>query len=233
MKTSLPEIYEAVQKTDSKEEKLDILKENYSVSLAATLKMLYDPTIVFNIPKGLPEEFKFNKQPYSSLERMVRSMPPLVNQSEGAKVEKAWLRLMTPLSEEEVKLATALKDKDLDIGLSYADIQNLFPGLLADVSPEELVRKKEEKKEQTKSKLDNKGSDASEPVIIPDDPYDGKFKEVVVEEDASLPSPVTEDVTVVEVPEIDTPSKIETPKNEEPSKPTKKPSTKKTPTTKK
>lgn len=202
MKNSLVEIYDEVKKAKSKAEKKDILKKNFSVSLAATLKMLFDPTLVFNLPRGLPEKYVFNKQPYSSLERMIRSFPPLANREASPAIEKAWLRLMVPLAEDEVRLATALKDKDLDIGLTLADVQDLFPSLFANVTPEALASVEAKKTSGEANKVDGEGSKTPEPIVIPDDPYGDAFKEAKIDEDSSLPSPVSENPGVIGIEEI-------------------------------
>ena len=177
MKTTLPEIFDAIQKASTKEEKLQIIRDEYSVSLVACLKMLFDPTIYFNLPKGIPDDFVFNTHPYNSLERMIRSIPPLVALPAGAKLEKAWLRLLVPLSKEEVVLLTALKDKDLETGLTKADVQKLFPTLFADLSPEALADLESKKAaDSAEAKLADTGSETPEPVVIPDDPYGDAFK---------------------------------------------------------
>lgn len=191
MKNSLPEIFEAVRKAETTEEKKEILSKNYSVSLAACLRMAYDPEISFPVAPGLPEGYKFNDHPHASLESILRSLPPLVNHPNPSKAEKAWLRLLLPLSKDDVLLLTALKDKELDIGLSLPDVQEMFPTLLGHVSQEALEKAKAEKATTTE-KVDNKVSEAPGVSVIPEDPYGDKYKPMKTEEDPSLPTPVSE-----------------------------------------
>ena len=199
MKTTLPEIFEEIQKAETVHEKKKIILDNYSVSLAACLKMLFDPTIRLNLPTGLPDDYKFNQHPYASLERMIRSVPALVALDAGAKLEKAWLRILFPMTKEEVILLTALKDKDLEIGLTLTDVQELFPSLFANITSDVLEALEKKTEASSKSEVDGSRSSTPESNVIPDDPYGAKFEPLKIEEDPSLPSPVTENPGV-EVP---------------------------------
>lgn len=176
MKKTLPEIFEEIKSASTKEEKLKLLNMYYSVSVAACLSMLFNPKIKLNLPVGIPEDFKFNNTPSLSLERALRSFPAFVNGTNGIKLQTAWNRIMSSVSEAEAKFAFALKDKDYDIGLTQDDIHNLYPTLIP--APLETVPSKSQKVPETSSSTEK---------VNPD----------VEEEDSKLPSTDDENVSLV------------------------------------
>lgn len=141
MKQTLPEIFKAVQKAETKEAKLAILQREYSTSVAAVLSVLFNPNIKFNLPKGIPDGFQVNDAASMSLERAIRSFPSYVNVPNTDRLQMGWVRLTKALVKEEAEFAYAIKDRELDIGLSQADVHGAFPTLIPAPGTEKPVEK--------------------------------------------------------------------------------------------
>jgi len=206
VKKSLPEVFDAIAKAETIQEKTKIINEEYSVSLAGCLKMLFDPSIKFELPAGLPVDYKFNTHPYGSLEKMIRSIPPLVTLEAGPKLEKSWLRILQPLSKEEVILITALKDKDLEIGLTFADVQKIFPALFPELSAEDIEALQKKGKASSKAGVDDQGSVPAKPRVIKPGDYDPEADVVKVAKIDETETFGDEDVkseVVISIPNVD------------------------------
>lgn len=192
MNKTLPEIFAEIRDAGSKSEKLKLLEQYMSVSVGAVISMLFNPAIKFNLPEGIPEDFKFNNTPNMSLERAIRSFPTFVNGSNAFKLELAWMRLMRSISEDEARFAFALKDKDYEIGLTQQDVHEVYPNIIPVPSEESKVKatfQKAPAKEETK---------AEEPVVPVDDV--GEVSKVVLDkiEDEGLPIEEEDDDVVEE-----------------------------------
>lgn len=134
------EVLELVSKTDSRKEKIEILRKHNSLELRDILKGAFDDSIEFILPKGVPPIDKLEKKKYDSthLIHETKKFRYFVKGGPGEQVnpfrrEKMFIDILYRIHEKEVDLVCNMKDKTLDgvyKGLTKKLVAEAFPGLL-------------------------------------------------------------------------------------------------------
>lgn len=136
MKLSLSEILQKVseQKTTN-EKKAELLKWD-NQALRQLLKMAYDESIVFNLPKGDPpyKPCDFPDQQamlYNSMKRMYLFIGDGNPKITRIKKEALFIQLLESLDKDDAKLLLAVKNKRIPYkGINRKLVSDTFPGLL-------------------------------------------------------------------------------------------------------
>ena len=139
-KILVADVLEQVARTDSKKEKVEILRKHNSLELRDVLKGAFDDTVEFILPKGKPpidedEKKKYDKMPLSSETKKFRYF---VKGGPGEQVnalrrEKMFIDVLYRIDNKEVELICKMKDKELEgvyKGLTKKLVQEAFPGLI-------------------------------------------------------------------------------------------------------
>ena len=126
------EIFREVDKAESKDAKIAVLRKNDSTPLRQVLKGAFDPAIVWELPEGTPP-YKDNEAPagtdHTSLHQEARRLHYFIkgaNKLNKAKREIMFIQMLEGLQAEEAKLLLNVKNKNL---------QTVYSGLTS-----ELVR---------------------------------------------------------------------------------------------
>lgn len=139
-KILVSEVLDLVAKTDSRKEKIEILRKYNSLELRDILKGAFDDTVQFILPKGLPPIDEDEKRKYDKahLARETKKFRYFVKNGPGEQVnsmrrEKMFIDLLYRIDSSEVPLVCHMKDKTLDgvyKGLTKKVVQEAFPGLI-------------------------------------------------------------------------------------------------------
>lgn len=139
-KLLVSQVLELVAKTDSRKEKIDILRKHNTLELRDVLKGAFDDNIQFILPIGVPPIDEDEKKKYDtvSLAAETKKFRYFVKGGPGEQVaamrrEKMFIDLLYRISENEVKLVCHMKDKTLDgvyKGLTKKLVSEAFPGLI-------------------------------------------------------------------------------------------------------
>lgn len=131
------EIIEKVEKTNSKNEKVKILRQNESWALKDVLKGTYDEKIEWLIPEGDPPYKEAAEESHpSSIHKIHRNFRYLVKGGAGAdtpqfKRERMFISWLEGVHPEDAKILLKMKDKkQLAKGLTVNLVEEAFPGLL-------------------------------------------------------------------------------------------------------
>tara|TARA_B110000503_G_scaffold47345_1_gene77167 strand:+ start:17710 stop:18156 length:447 start_codon:yes stop_codon:yes gene_type:complete len=138
---TLDEILKSVSTKRTKEEKIQVLRENNSLGLRDVLKGAFDDSIIFIIPPGSPPYTPWEKQnPPARLRKASRQFRYFVSGGPGSnmqksKVEIMFIRLLESLVKEEAEVVIAMKDKLLqeryNKSLTKKLVAEAFPGLIS------------------------------------------------------------------------------------------------------
>lgn len=138
MKLDVFEIIKKVGETNSKNEKIKLLKDNESWALKDVLKGTYDDGIVWLLPEGDPPYTPAAEDSYpSSLNKIHKNFKAVVKGGTGSKLpafrrEKIFLGFLESVHPEDAKILLLMKDKkQLAKGLTKKLVEETFPGLLA------------------------------------------------------------------------------------------------------
>lgn len=134
---SIAEVVSKLQNSQSKTERLEILKNNDSVALRGILRMNYDNSLKLSLPEGAPP-YKKSHMPVGFGETTLlassrswyvfsKESAPTVLQS---KREFLFIKLLESLDPAESTILLLAKDKKLDLGLTKKVIDEVFPGLI-------------------------------------------------------------------------------------------------------
>lgn len=139
-KLLVTEILELVAKTDSRKEKVAILREHNSLELRDILKGAFDDTIQFILPTGIPPIDENEKRLYDKTRLMseTKKFRYFVKGGPGEQVnrvrrEKMFIDILYRIDSKEIPLVCHMKDKTLDgvfKGLTKKLVQEAFPGLI-------------------------------------------------------------------------------------------------------
>lgn len=139
-KISVPQVFNQVAKTDSRKEKIEILRKNNSLELRDILKGAFDDNIQFILPSGVPPIDEDEKKKYDtvSLAAETKKFRYFVKGGPGEQVnpmrrEKMFIDLLYRVGQEEAKIVCHMKDKTLDgvyKGLTKKLVAEAFPGLI-------------------------------------------------------------------------------------------------------
>lgn len=134
------EVLELVAKTDSKKEKIEILRKHNSLELRDVLKGAFDESVQFILPKGKPPIDENEKKKYDKthLVHETKKFRYFVKGGPGEQVnalrrERMFIDVLYRIDSREADLICKMKDKELDgvyKGLTKKLVQEAFPGLI-------------------------------------------------------------------------------------------------------
>ena len=134
------EVLELVAKTDSKKEKIEILRKHNSLELRDVLKGAFDDSVQFILPKGKPPIDENEKKKYDKthLVHETKKFRYFVKGGPGEQVnalrrERMFVDVLYRIDSREADLICKMKDKELDgvyKGLTKKLVQEAFPGLI-------------------------------------------------------------------------------------------------------
>ncbi len=155
---SIPEILNSTE-DKSKEDKIEILRNNSTRALRYILYTHFSKKVEFNLPKSRPANIKIEDQPtglsYNSLYKQSRKLRIFIknngydNVSEDKRNQILLEMLESVDNDERELLLQILFDRKLKISLEYSVVKEAFPKLLPEEENviEELKGVEEDKKE--------------------------------------------------------------------------------------
>jgi hypothetical protein len=138
---SIGEVFEKLELAKTFEEKKEIILKHNTPALRTYLRIAFDGSVTMLLPEGLPE-MKFVNVPQglgeTSLLSEAKKMylflavdgKPAHPTLTAKKRENIFLGLLTALDNVEREYLKQLKEKSVDVGLSFKDINKIIPGLL-------------------------------------------------------------------------------------------------------
>ena len=120
--------------------------------LVMTLKYMFDPNVVFELPEGDPpytpnEYLDQQSNYYSDFRRMYLFIQGGNQGIHKLKRESLFVQFIEGIDREDAKMVLAMKDKrSIYPGITYDLVYNTFPGLLPEMTQEINTVKQEEKK---------------------------------------------------------------------------------------
>ena len=134
------EVLELVAKTDSKKEKIEILRKHNSLELRDILKGAFDDSVEFILPKGKPMINEDEKRKYDKthLVHETKKFRYFVKGGPGDQVnalrrERMFIDILYRIESKEADLVCKMKDKELNgvyKGLTKKLVEEAFPGLI-------------------------------------------------------------------------------------------------------
>lgn len=154
MKTSVPQVFEEVEKAKSKEEKAKILRAYDSIPLRGILELNYHPDKKMSLPAGEPPFKKDTTVPdgysdsnlYVEYRRFYIWTTPMNNISKIRK-ESLFIQMLEGLHWKEAEVVCLAKDRKLTEkykSLKEDVVREAFPKLLPPPPPKKEKVKKEE-----------------------------------------------------------------------------------------
>jgi hypothetical protein len=167
MKTTIPQIFEEVEKATSRENKIKVLKAYEQPILRGILQINFDPTVKVYLPEGEPPFKKDKEVPigysetnlYAEFRRFYIWLDPKSTLSKIRK-EQLFIQFLEGIHWTEAEVILLAKDRKLQTKFkSLKDdlVREAFPGLLSAVPIQET---KVEKPKKAKASL-KPSSDAS------------------------------------------------------------------------
>jgi hypothetical protein len=136
MKLGLAEIFEKASKMQTDDERIMVLRQNFSAPLESMIRGAFDPNIVWLLPEGSPP-YKPNTlvDQEGSLYNQTRKLYLFVQNGHQTlkqlRREALFVELLETVSEADAKLLLAVKDKTLPYpNITRELINKGFPGLL-------------------------------------------------------------------------------------------------------
>lgn len=135
---SLAEIVNTAREMKTKKEKIEYLQKNNSKPLRNILKVMYDKSMVLNIPNEAPP-YEASRMPdsHGMLYREARKLPYFVKGFDGDNIhpirrEALFIQMLESVDPDDAKLlCDMIKQKPIK-GLSLALIKETFPGLISE-----------------------------------------------------------------------------------------------------
>lgn len=151
-RTSIPQIFEEVEKFPSKQAKIEILRRYDNQILRGILELNFIPEYKMLLPEGFPPFKKDDKTPdgysetnlFTEFRRMYIWLRPDPNISK-AKREQLWIQMLEGIHWKEADLLNHVKDKKLSElykSVTYDLVSEAFPGMLPPKPVEEAPKKK-------------------------------------------------------------------------------------------
>ena len=137
---TIHEILTRVSTRQTKEERMDVLREYNCLALRDILKGGFDDTIMFILPEGAPPYSPANEEnPPSNLHKMSKNFRYFAVGGPGERlpkmrVEQMLIRMLEAIHPKDAELVIAVKDKQLAgryRGLSKKLVEETFPTLIA------------------------------------------------------------------------------------------------------
>lgn len=158
MKTTVPQVFEEVEKAKTLEEKVRVLKAYESKPLRALLRLNFDPNVGMQLPEGAPP-YKIDKSLqdgqsetnlYVEYRRFYIWLDPKVNLPRARK-EQLFIQMLEGIHWKEAEDLILSKDRKLHTkykSLHPKIVQAAFPGLI----PPDVTELPKVKKEPKKAK---------------------------------------------------------------------------------
>jgi hypothetical protein len=137
---TIHEVLTRVSTRQTKEERIEVLKQYNCLALRDILKGGFDDTIEFILPEGAPPyEPASEENPPSTLHKVSKNFRYFAVGGPGermpkARVEQMLIRMLEAIHPKDAELVIAVKDKQLAgryRGLSKKLVQETFPTLIA------------------------------------------------------------------------------------------------------
>jgi len=152
MKTSVPQIFEEVEKQTSKQKKIDVLRSYDTQVLRGILELNFIPEYKLLLPEGAPPFKRDDRTPdgysetnlYTEFRRMYIWLRPDANVSK-ARREQLWIQMLEGIHWKEADLLNYMKDKNIGKlykSITYDLVSEAFPGMLPP-NPVEKIEKKQ------------------------------------------------------------------------------------------
>jgi Family of unknown function (DUF6433) len=137
MSLTIAEIVGKLKRAKTKNERVQILKDNDCAALRGIIRMNFDESLALSLPKGRPP-FKSTTVPDGFAKTtlkasakgwyvFVKELSPNVKQSNR---EAMFIQLLESLDKSEAEILLSAKDGELDLGLTKKAINEVFPGLI-------------------------------------------------------------------------------------------------------
>lgn len=140
MKTTVPQVFEEVEKQKTKQAKVNVLRNYDSQVLRGVLELNFIPQYKLLLPEGAPPFKRDDRTPdgysetnlYTEFRRMYIWLRPDANVSK-MKREQLWIQMLEGLHWKEADLLNHMKDKNLTKlypSVTYELVSEAFPGML-------------------------------------------------------------------------------------------------------
>lgn len=131
------EVFEAVGKAKTRDEKIEILKQNNHWAVKDIIAGALNPAIEWNLPKGRPPyTANLEQSTPSTLLRENQKFTYIVKGGKGddmpsSKREQVFLGILESIHPEDAELVLKMVEKKMPVkGLTRKIVQEAYPGLL-------------------------------------------------------------------------------------------------------
>ena len=149
MRTTIPQIFEEVEKTNGKDKKIAVLRSYHSPQLEGMLQINFNPDVKLDLPEGEPPFKKDEKIPigysetnlYAEFRRMYIWLEPNINLSK-IKKEQLFVQMLEGIHWTESEVVCLAKDKKLETRyktLTEDLVREAFPNILPPAKPKTIV----------------------------------------------------------------------------------------------
>lgn len=134
---SIAEVVQLLRSAKTKNERVEILKQNDTPALRGILRMNYDADLLVALPEGTPP-YKPASVPQgfgeTTLKASARGWYVFIKENspnlKQSKRESIFISLLESLDPVEAEILVTAKDRKLDLGLTKKAIDEVFPGLI-------------------------------------------------------------------------------------------------------
>lgn len=140
-------IKQIIETTDPKK-KMEVVSRFMSLGLMRTILLNYHPDIKMKVSEGLEKREK-ERELSTNLISFIRS-DALIYGVNQEKIDEFYMRSMSRMTDEEVSIVEAVREKRLDLGLTLEQIKSFHPDF-KDVESLPNEKKEEESKELPKA----------------------------------------------------------------------------------
>jgi hypothetical protein len=159
---TIAEVCESLKSAKTKNDRVEILKNNDTQALRGLLRLNYDASLIVALPEGAPP-FKPLNVPVgfgnTTLKASARGWYVFVQGAapnlKQAKREALFIDLLESLDSKEAEILIGAKDRKLDLGLTKKVIDEVFPGLIK--SEGKIDGKKDKSTKNTRTAIANTG----------------------------------------------------------------------------
>lgn len=131
----IAQVLELASKAKKREDKIAVLRNNFSSTLADVIKIALHPGVKFLLPAGTPpyavcdvpdQEFML----FREIKKMYLFLDGGGNHLSQMQREKLFIDMLQRLAPKDAELVIDMKDKRLPYGIDYALVTEAFPGIL-------------------------------------------------------------------------------------------------------